>query len=66
VWGRRFTNALVLVKLMPVGSNTGVLSATSVDLGGSYMLLNVDGTVGAPVTQTTIRNNEALILIPAN
>jgi len=66
VWGRRFTNALVLVKLMPVGSNTGSLSATTVDLGGSYMLLNVDGTVGAPVTQTTIRNNEALILIPAN
>lgn len=66
VWARRFTNALVLVKLMPVGSNTGSLSATTVDLGGSYMLLNVDGTVGAPVTQTTIRNNEALILIPAN
>jgi hypothetical protein len=66
VWARNFTNALVLVKLLPAGSTTDDFSATQVDLGGTYMLLNVDGTVGPPVTQTTIRNNEALILIRAN
>jgi hypothetical protein len=66
VWARNFTNALVLVKLLPAGSNTTDSSATTVDLGGTYMLLNVDGTVGPPVTQTTIRNNESLILIRAN
>jgi hypothetical protein len=66
VWGRRFTNALVLVKLLPAGSTTDDTSITTHTLDGTYMPLNVDGTVGAPITQASIRNNEALILIPAN
>jgi hypothetical protein len=64
VWARRFTNALVLVKLLPAGSTTDDTSITTHTLDGTYMPLNVDGTVGAPVTQAVIRNNEALILIP--
>ena len=63
LWGRRFTNALVLVKLMPVGSTADNASITTHNLNGTYMPLNVDGTVGAPITQASIRNNEALILI---
>jgi hypothetical protein len=63
VYARRFTNALVLVKLLPAGSTTDDTSITTHALDGSYAPLNVDGTIGAPVTQATIRNNEALILI---
>jgi len=66
VWGRQFTNALVLVKLLPAGSTTDDASITTHTLDGTYMPLNVDGTVGAPTTQASIRNNEALILIRAN
>jgi hypothetical protein len=51
------------VKLLPAGSTTDDTSITTHALDGSYAPLNVDGTIGAPVTQATIRNNEALILI---
>jgi hypothetical protein len=66
VWARQFTNALVLVKLLPAGSTTDDSSITTHTLDGTYMPLNVDGTVGAPTTQVSIRNNESLILIRAN
>lgn len=66
VWARRFTDALVLVKLLPLGSTVDDASITTHALDGTYVPLNVDGTVGAPVTQVNIRNNEALILIRAN
>jgi hypothetical protein len=64
VYGRRFTNALVLVKLLPAGSTTDNLSITTHTLDGTYAPLQADGNIGAPVTQASIRNNEALILIP--
>ena len=64
VYARRFTNALVLVKLLPVGAVVDDLSKTHLVLDGTYAPLNPDGqTVGAPVTEVDIRNNEALILI---
>ena len=63
VHARRFTNALVLVKLLPTGSTTDDASITTHALDGTYAPLNVDGTIGAPITQASIRNNEALILI---
>lgn len=63
VWGRRFTNALVLVKLLPAGSTIDDSSITTHTLDGPYMPLNVDGTVGSPINQVSIRNNEAVILI---
>jgi len=45
------------------GGNYGSGSAVNCDLGGSYRTLNADGTLGAVVTSTTIRNVEGKILI---
>jgi hypothetical protein len=64
VLARRFTHALVLVKMLPAGSVDDDRSITVHPLGGSYRPLRADGTLGSPVTQAVIRNNEALILIP--
>jgi hypothetical protein len=63
VLARRFTNALVLVKMLPEGSVTDDRSLTTHALAGSYAPLQADGSLGAAVTQAQIRNNEALILI---
>ncbi|HEX6789840.1 MAG TPA: hypothetical protein VF247_00895 [Candidatus Krumholzibacteria bacterium] len=67
VYARKFTNALVLVKLMPIngttGGSTGDSSITIHALDGTYAPLQVNGTLGAPMTQAQIRNNEALILV---
>ena len=63
VLARRFTNALVLVKMLPDGSVTDDRSLTTHTLDGSYAILQADGSLGAVVTQAQIRNNEALILI---
>lgn len=64
VYARQFTNALVLVKLLPAGSATDDTSITTHTLDGTYVPLLADGNMGAPITQASIRNNEALILIP--
>jgi hypothetical protein len=64
VLARRFTNALVLVKLLPAGSTVDDASITVHALDGLYGVLQPDGLVGPTVTQAGIRNNEALILIP--
>lgn len=64
VFARRFSRALVLVKMLPLGSVVDSRSATVHPLGASYRPLQADGTLGAPVTQAVIRNNEALVLIP--
>lgn len=64
VLARRFTNALVLVKLLPAGSTVDDSSITLHALDGSYGVLQADGLIGPVVTQASIRNNEALILIP--
>jgi hypothetical protein len=63
VLARRFTNALVLVKMLPDGSVTDDRSITAHALDGTYAVLQADGTLGPAVTQATIRNNEALILV---
>lgn len=63
VFARNFTNALVLVKMLPEGSVTDENSMTVHTLDGTYAPLQADGSVGAPVTTASIRNNEALILI---
>lgn len=63
VLARRFTNALVLVKMLPDGSVTDDRSITTHALDGSYAVLQADGSLGPVVTQAQIRNNEALILI---
>jgi hypothetical protein len=64
VLARRFTHALVLVKMLPEGSVDDSRSVTVHALGGSYRPLLANGTLGSRVTQASIRNNEALILIP--
>ncbi len=63
VFARRFTNALVLVKMLPEGSVTDDRSITTHALDGTYAPLQADGTLGAAVNVALIRNNEALILI---
>jgi len=64
VLARRFTHALVLVKMLPEGSVEDSRSVTVHALGGSYRPLLANGTLGAPLTQVALRNNEATILIP--
>ncbi|HEX5131770.1 MAG TPA: hypothetical protein VFX92_04710, partial [Candidatus Krumholzibacteria bacterium] len=66
VFARRFSNALVLVKIMPEGSVNDDRSMTIHPLGGSYAVLQGDGTLGTVVTAATLRNNEAMILIDLN
>lgn len=66
VLARRFTNALVLAKMLPDGSEIDDRSITTHVLDGSYFQLQADGTLGAVVTQIDLRNNEGAILIPVN
>lgn len=66
VFARRFTNALVLVKMLPAGSVTSNYSATTHALDGTYAPLLADGTLGDVVTSVTLCNNEAVILIPVD
>jgi hypothetical protein len=67
VYGRTYTNALVLYKPLSFGNNvTGSLSnatATTHALGGTYHILQADGTLGPAVTQITLRNGEGAILV---
>jgi hypothetical protein len=64
VLARRFSNALVLVKMLPQGSVVDDRSITTHPLGGTFRVLQSDGTLGLTVTEARLRNNEALILIP--
>jgi hypothetical protein len=64
VLARRYTNALVLVKMLPLGSVEDNRSITTHQLTAGYRQLQADGTLGGLITVATLRNNEALILIP--
>ncbi len=66
VLARRFSNALVLVKMLPEGSGVATNSATVHQLDGEYMPLAADGTLGAASDVVSIRNNQGVILIPVN
>jgi hypothetical protein len=64
VFARKFTGALVLVKLLPVGSVVDDRSATVHELGRNYHVLLADGSVSQdPVSSVTLRNNEGVILV---
>jgi len=64
VFARKFTKALVLVKLMPIGSVVDEQSATVHALDGPYRILNADGTTSTEiVTSVSLRNNEGVILV---
>jgi hypothetical protein len=72
VYGRRYTNALVLYK--PLSHSQGVraegtlgsASATALSLNGAYRPLRADGTLGSATTRVTLRNGEGAILIPVS
>lgn len=66
VLARHFENALVLVKMLPEGSVVNDYSITVHPLNGTYLPLLDDGTTGPPVTEATLRNNEAMILVKTN
>ena len=66
VLARRFENGLVLAKMLPDGSATDDRSITTHTLDGSYFVLQADGSLGPVITEATLRNNEGLILIPAD
>jgi len=65
IMARDYGNALVLVKFRHEDSVVmWSLSNTTHALGGNYRALDIDGTPGAVITEVTLRNNEAAILIP--
>lgn len=61
VFARRYTKGLVLAKPY-VGGPFSDETATTHKLPGQLRPLQVDGTLGAPVDQVTLRNAEAVIL----
>lgn len=64
VYGRQYSNALVLAKPKPFyGSTTGDDTATVHNMPGRFKPLNADGTLGDSITQVSLRNAEGAILI---
>jgi hypothetical protein len=70
IYQRSFANALVLYKPLSYGhgvqGTTADATATTFNLGGTYYLLNADGTLGPPITSISLRNGEGAILIKAS
>jgi hypothetical protein len=69
VYQRKYQNALVLYKPLSytrgVSGTTDDDTATSVSLGGSYRVVNADGTLGPVVTSVRLRNGEGMVLAKA-
>ncbi len=68
VFARDYANALVLYKPLSYaqGVGTGTTTdntATTHQLGGSYRVVNSNGTLGPVVTSVTLRNGEGAILV---
>ena len=63
VLARNFTKGMVLVKLLPQGSVVDDRSITVHTLPKPYAVLQANGVPGPMVTQVSIRNNEAIILV---
>ncbi len=62
VFARRYTKGLALVKPY-VGAGFGDDTATVHKLPGVFKPLRVDGSKGAPVSEVTLRNAEAAVLL---
>ena len=65
VFARKYKNALVLIK-PKLDWSTAIFddkSLTNHKLPDTYRVLNVDGTLGNPITQITLRNWDSVILI---
>jgi hypothetical protein len=70
VFSRDYGNAKMLFKprsyTAGVGTGTNAdATATLHDLGGNYRVLNSNGTLGAVVTQISLRNGEGVVLMKA-
>ena len=65
IWRRDFTNAIILLKAAHDNTYGFELDTYSpyIQLGGTYYLLNADGTTGTGVTQVRLRAGEAAILM---
>ncbi|MCS6864975.1 MAG: hypothetical protein RMJ56_06775 [Gemmataceae bacterium] len=68
VYAREYENALILYKPLSytLGQGTGTTAnttATTHQLGGTYRIVNSNGTLGAFVTSITLRNGEGAILL---
>jgi hypothetical protein len=70
VFARDYTNGMVLYKPLSYtqGVGTGTTdnsTATTLQLGGSYRVVNSDGTLGAVITSISLRNGEGAVLVKA-
>ncbi|MDY3552507.1 Ig-like domain-containing protein [Gemmata sp. JC717] len=70
VMAREYENALVLYKPLSYAQGkgegtTGNNTATTHQLGGTYRIVNSNGTLGQYVTSITLRNGEGAILVKA-
>jgi hypothetical protein len=70
VFSRQYSNGLVLYKPLSYAQGVGAgtlddSTATTVQLGGNYKVVNADGTLGATVTNVTLRNGEGTVLVKA-
>ena len=63
VLARNFTKGLVLVKMLPKGSVDDDRSITTHTLAQPYRVVRGDGTLSAPTTFGSLRNNEGVILV---
>ena len=70
MFARDYGSGMVLYK--PLSYAQGKGSGTTADatatvhpLGGSYRVVNADGTLGPVVTSVTLRNGEGVVLIKA-
>ena len=70
VFSRQYANGLVLYKPLSYATGasegtTGANTATVHQLGGSYKVVNADGTLGPVVTSLSLKNGEGAVLIKA-
>jgi hypothetical protein len=70
VLAREYENALVLYKPLSYAQGKGEgttadNTATTHQLGGTYRIVNSNGTLGPTVTSVTLRNGEGVILVKA-
>ncbi|USN53660.1 MAG: hypothetical protein H6760_00615 [Candidatus Nomurabacteria bacterium] len=64
IYARQYENALVLTKMRQAREDAwGDATATTHELDQPYRVLRADGSVGDEVSQVTLRDNEAVILI---
>jgi hypothetical protein len=67
IYQRTFDNALVLYKPLSYGKGisgtTKDNTATTFSLGGTYRVLQADGTLGPPITSISLSNGEGAILV---